>query len=48
VSEPALPTTRWQGTTIDNGLRPVAAPAARADPGDPARRAQLGIGDRLP
>ncbi len=39
VSSPPLPTMRWQGTTIVKGLRPVAAPAARAAPFAPARAA---------
>ena len=29
VSEPSAPITRWQGSTIGNGLRPLAAPTAR-------------------
>ena len=39
VSAPSAPTMRWQGTTIDSGLRPVAAPAARMLSGRPARAA---------
>ncbi len=29
VNVPLLPITRWQGSTIGNGLRPLAAPTAR-------------------
>ena len=29
VSAPDVPMTRWHGTTIDSGLRPLAAPTAR-------------------
>ena len=30
VRSPLMPMTRWQGTTIGIGLRPFAAPTARA------------------
>ena len=33
---PPAASTRWQGTTIGNGLRPSACPTARAAPGEPA------------
>ena len=36
---PFDPTMRWHGTMMPIGLRPVAAPAARALPGHPLRRA---------
>src|SRR6185369_7980425 len=39
VRLPLAPMMRWQGTMTLSGLRPVAAPAARALPGWPARRA---------
>ena len=35
VSLPFEPMTRWQGTTIDTGFRPFAAPTARIAPGLP-------------
>jgi hypothetical protein len=38
-SAPVFATTRWQGTMIASGLRPQAAPAARAALGRPTRRA---------
>ena len=37
VRWPLAPTTRWHGTMIGNGLRPFAAPTARALPGSPRR-----------
>jgi hypothetical protein len=37
VSRPSAPTTRWQGTTIANGLRPRAWPTSRASVGSPSR-----------
>jgi hypothetical protein len=33
VSDPFAPMMRWHGTMMPIGLRPVAAPAARALPG---------------
>ena len=35
VSLPSLPITRWQGSTIGSGLRPLAAPTARTAAGWP-------------
>src|SRR5690606_13625740 len=35
VSAPPAPSTRWQGTTTDTGLRPTAAPTALAAAGLP-------------
>ena len=37
---------RWQGTTIASGLRPVAAPAARALPGMARAPRELGVRNR--
>ena len=39
VSEPSLPITRWQGTTIGSGFWPFAAPTAREAAGLPTRAA---------
>src|SRR5579871_5568629 len=40
VSDPSAPTIRWHGRTIGTGLRPFAAPTARARfAGSPSRRA---------
>ncbi len=39
VSDPSAPTRRWQGRTIGSGLRPFAAPTARAARGAPSTRA---------
>ena len=39
VSEPSAPTRRWHGRTIGSGLRPFAAPTARAARGAPSARA---------
>ena len=39
VSEPSLPMTRWQGTTMGSGFWPFAAPTAREAAGFPTRRA---------
>ncbi len=39
VSEPSAPITRWQGTTIEIGLRPFANPTAREALGLPMRLA---------
>ena len=38
---PSAPMTRWQGSTIGSGLRPVAAPTARVPLGLPMRRAKV-------
>jgi Carboxypeptidase regulatory-like domain len=38
-SPPSLPITRWHGTTIEIGLRPLAAPTARIALGLPRRTA---------
>ena len=37
VSFPEAPITRWHGTTIEIGLRPLARPTALDEPGDPMR-----------
>ena len=39
TSFPFAPTTRWQGTMMQNGLRPFAIPTARHEVGEPMRRA---------
>src|SRR5690606_40319701 len=39
VSAPLAPITRWQGSTIGSGLRPLAAPTAREAAGLPTRAA---------
>ena len=46
TSEPLQPITRWQGRTIETGLRPFAAPIARtADgPADAVRLLAVGAG----
>src|SRR3954470_3378234 len=38
-SEPAEPTTRWQGTTMGKRFPLITFPTARAAPGEPARPA---------
>ena len=48
VSAPLAPTTRWQGTRIGAGFRPVAAPTARAAGGRPIASANLAVAARLP
>ena len=46
VIEPSAPITRWQGSTIGNGLRPFAAPTARVPLGVADALRQLRIADR--
>ena len=41
---PSAPVTRWQGTTIGQGLRPSAWPTARAWAGSPRRGRDRAIG----
>ena len=39
VDQLLAPTTRWQGTTMETGFRPLASPTAREAPGLPIRAA---------